>query len=239
MSNPAPEAVYQTARAGNFTYAFTNLPTGFAYQVRLHFAELDWSAAGQRAFNVFLNGAQVLTNFDVFAAAGAQNKAVVRQFTVSPNPAGELVAQFASMADSAEVNGIEVQQLIALPAPSGLSATAGLGQVLLSWNAAAGATGYNVKRANTSGGPYTILVMGVAGTAWADIGVTNGTAYYYVVSALNGGSERANSGEARATALAAIAINSGGGRWPAVLPRTLIIRAARRTRTARRSARAG
>src|SRR5262249_8124447 len=42
-------------------------------------------------------------------------------------------------------------------APTGVVATAGNAQVQLSWNASAGATGYNVKRATTSGGPYTTV----------------------------------------------------------------------------------
>ena len=39
----------------------------------------------------------------------------------------------------------------------GLTATAGNGQVALSWTASTGATSYNVKRATVSGGPYTMV----------------------------------------------------------------------------------
>src|SRR5205814_1203509 len=48
--SPAPQAVYQTERYGNFTYTFTNLTPGWSYKVRLHFAETYWSAVGQRRF---------------------------------------------------------------------------------------------------------------------------------------------------------------------------------------------
>jgi cellulose 1,4-beta-cellobiosidase len=43
------------------------------------------------------------------------------------------------------------------PAPTGLTATPGNTQVALSWNVAVGAGSYRVKRATTSGGPYTTI----------------------------------------------------------------------------------
>ena len=86
-------------------------------------------------------------------------------------------------------------------APTGLTATAGNAQVVLSWNASTGATSYNVKRGTTSGGPYTTL-SSPATTNYTDTGLTNGTSYYYVVSAVNTYGESANSTEASATPLA-------------------------------------
>ena len=83
-------------------------------------------------------------------------------------------------------------------APIGLAATAGDTQVLLGWTASAGAMSYNVKRATTSGGPYT-TITNVTATSFLNTGLTNGTTYYYVVSALNASGEGANSSEASAT----------------------------------------
>jgi hypothetical protein len=85
------------------------------------------------------------------------------------------------------------------PAPSGLSAVAGNAQVALSWNAAPNATGYNVKRATVSGGPYAVVGGGVIGTNFTDVVVTNGTKYYYVVSALRSNGESYNSAEISVT----------------------------------------
>jgi hypothetical protein len=100
----------------------------------------------------------------------------------------------------------------AVPAPpSGLAATAGNATVSLSWTASSNATSYNVKRATTSGGPYAALATATA-TAFMDSSATNGTMYYYVVSALDAAGESANSAQAAA---APSAPPSGAGTPPA------------------------
>src|SRR5260370_2228398 len=80
-ANPAPMAVYQTGRVGNFTYTLPGFTAGSSHTVRLHFAETYFSTAGSRKFNVTIDGTQVLSAFDIFAAAGAKNKAIIEQFT--------------------------------------------------------------------------------------------------------------------------------------------------------------
>ncbi|HKD14113.1 MAG TPA: malectin domain-containing carbohydrate-binding protein, partial [Candidatus Angelobacter sp.] len=109
VTNPAPMAVYQTARIANFTYTIPGFTAGASHTVRLHFAETFWSTAGSRVFNVTINGMQVLSNFDIFAAAGAKNKAVIEQFTVNANSSGQYVIQFTTVKDNSLVSGIEVQ----------------------------------------------------------------------------------------------------------------------------------
>jgi hypothetical protein len=108
VTNPAPQAVYQSNRYGNFSYAIPNLTPNAAYTVRLDFAELYWTVAGQRTFNVSINGQAVLTNFDIVAAAGAANKAVAKQFTATADGTGKITIQFTTVIDNAQVNGIEV-----------------------------------------------------------------------------------------------------------------------------------
>jgi len=83
--------------------------------------------------------------------------------------------------------------------PSGLTATAGDAQVTLAWSAASGASSYNVKRATTSGGPYATIASGVTATNHVSAGLTNGTTYFFVVSAVNASGESADSPEASAT----------------------------------------
>lgn len=86
-----------------------------------------------------------------------------------------------------------------LAVPALLSATADSGRVMLKWNPAPPASGYNIKRATASGGPYTTIAANVATSSYSDSGVTNGTNYYYVVSAVNAAGESENSEETSAT----------------------------------------
>ncbi len=83
-------------------------------------------------------------------------------------------------------------------APTGLTATVGNQQVALSWNVSTGATSYRVKRAAVAGGPYTQLSSPTA-NSYTDGGLSNGTKYYYVVSAVGPAGESANSTEVSAT----------------------------------------
>ena len=85
------------------------------------------------------------------------------------------------------------------PTPQNLTAGPGDNRVLLSWSASLGATRYLVKRATTSGGPYTTIAPNVKGNAYTDTSAVNGTTYYYVVSAANSLGESDDSNEASAT----------------------------------------
>ena len=108
VTNPAPQSVYQHNRYGNFTYTIPGLTAGASYNVRLDFAEEYWTTAGSRTFNVLINGTQVLTNFDIFATAGGEYKAVAESFTATASSAGAVTIQFVSVKDNAQVNGIEI-----------------------------------------------------------------------------------------------------------------------------------
>ncbi len=93
-------------------------------------------------------------------------------------------------------------------APATLTAAAGNASVSLSWAASSGATSYTVKRATTSGGPYTSIATGITATSYTNTGLNNGTTYYYVVSASNAAGESTNSPQASATPTSG---NGGGG----------------------------
>jgi hypothetical protein len=85
--------------------------------------------------------------------------------------------------------------------PTALAATAGNAQVALTWTASTGATSYHVKRSTTSGGPYTQVSAPMA-ASFTDTGLTNGTTYFYVVSAVNANGESVNSAQASAKPVA-------------------------------------
>jgi len=78
--------------------------------VTLYFEESFWTAAGQRRFNVVINGATVLTQFDIFATAGGANRAIARSFNTTANGSGQVVIQFtrAGGPDNPKVSGLAV-----------------------------------------------------------------------------------------------------------------------------------
>ncbi len=212
---PAPQLVYQAERYGNFTYTFNGLISGATYKVRLHSVETYWTAVGQRRFNVTINGTQVLTNFDIIAAAGAANKAVISEFNAVAS-GGQIVIQYITVTDNARASGIEI--ILPQPAaPTGLTATAGVSQVSLNWNPIAGAT-YNVQRATGSDGPYIFILNGLTVTNCVDVGLTNGVTYFYIVSANVLGCTSTNSAFVSATPMcvppAAPAAGNNSPLWP-------------------------
>jgi len=85
------------------------------------------------------------------------------------------------------------------PTSINLVASAGNARVTLTWDVISSATGYNVKRSTTVGGPYTTIASNVATNSYVDTDVVNDTTYYYVVSAITADGESANSNEASAT----------------------------------------
>jgi hypothetical protein len=114
VAGAAPYAIYQTKRTGSsngpFSYTITALVPNQTYTIKLHFGDDVSTAAGQRRFNVLINGVQVLANFDIFAAAGKYT-AVVRQFTASSDGLGSIKVDLSPVIGNPLLNGIEVTPL--------------------------------------------------------------------------------------------------------------------------------
>jgi len=113
VPHAAPAAVYQSERYGeDFAYSFP-VPKKGRYHVRLHFAEVFDDGAGRRIENIDINGQPVLTNLDIFAAAGGRNKALVKDFDdIAPDSLGNIVIRISSPPNSpdrnAKISGIEI-----------------------------------------------------------------------------------------------------------------------------------
>jgi len=109
VSDPAPEGVYQTSRYGyDFTYLIPRLIPGRAYMVRLHFAAMSWTQKGQNVFFVTINGNAVLRYFDINAAAGGTNIAVVKSFVAIARSDGTILMEFDATQGYVIVSGIQV-----------------------------------------------------------------------------------------------------------------------------------
>ena len=174
-------------------------PTGLAATAGDAQVSLSWnSAARASSYNVKRSttaGGPYTTVANVTSTAytntGLTNGTVYYYVVSAVNSGGE-------SANSSQVSA--TPQVATVPGtPTGLTASAGDSQASLSWTASSGATSYNVKRATSSGGPYTTVASGITATSYTNTGLSSGTTYYYVVSAVNANGESANSSEASAT----------------------------------------
>jgi len=104
--------LYQWERyssGASFSYLF-DCPEGI-YEIKLLEAETYWTNNNQREFNLFIQGQQVLTNYDIFAHAGGQNIPVTLVFTAAVTDA-QLEMDFApGAADNARASGIQVTKI--------------------------------------------------------------------------------------------------------------------------------
>ncbi len=106
ISGTLTQPLYQSERYGSALQYQFSAPNGNVIVV-LKFAEDYWWASGQRIFNAAINGAAVLSNFDVFAQAGGQNIAIDRAFPVAISN-GLVTINMTAIVDQAKINAIEI-----------------------------------------------------------------------------------------------------------------------------------
>ncbi len=104
-----PMALFQTVlyndSGGTMTYEF-EVPNG-EYVVLLHSAEHNFTSAGQRVFDIFVEGTEELPNYDPFAAAGGQNIAVTESIPTTVSD-GVLTIAFVTQTSVPIIRGIEI-----------------------------------------------------------------------------------------------------------------------------------
>ena len=174
-------------------------PTGLAATPGNAQVSLTWTASsGASSYHVkrsIASGAETQISApgsNSYTDSGLTNGTKYYYVVSAVNSGGE-------SANSSEVSATPVAPVTAPATPTGLQATGGNAQVSLSWNASTGAASYNVKRSTTNGGPYSTAVASPTATNYTDTSVTNGTTYYYVVSAVNTAGQSGNSAQASAT----------------------------------------
>lgn len=114
IGNTTNPALYHSLRwlDGTLSYQFT-VPNG-NYNVTLKFAEVYYGGRNQRVFNTTINGSQVLTDFDIVAAAGGPRRAIDKTFPVKVTD-GRIAISMVASVDAPQVNGIEIHEAAAAP----------------------------------------------------------------------------------------------------------------------------
>src|SRR5690348_16591209 len=124
VSGSSDSPLYRTSRVGyygDFSYAIPG--SNGSYSLTLKFADVQFSAPGQRIFNVVVNGTMVLSHFDVAAAGGFYN-AIDRQFPVVVTD-GTLRIQVQGVVKVGLLSAIQLSPTGAAPLAVSLSPTEG------------------------------------------------------------------------------------------------------------------
>ena len=165
-------------------------PTGLAAAVGDGQATLSWGAVSGTVTGYNLKRATASGGPSTTIASVLPGTSYTDLSLVNGPPYYYLVSAFNGVAEGADSAPVNATPLAAV---TGLAATTFNAAVSLSWNAAPGATSYQVKRATVSGGPYPTVASGVSATSYRDPTTTAGTTYEYVITAVNVTGESANS----------------------------------------------
>jgi fibronectin type 3 domain-containing protein len=163
-------------------------PTGLTGQAGDTIATLTWTAVpGATSYKVFRNGVQIATPAGNSYTDSAVANGTTYSYYVKATSAG---------GDSAASSTVQVTPFVLTPAvPTGVVASTGNAQIVLSWTASANAQSYRVYRNGA-------LVGSPTGTTFTDTGLVNGTAYSYTITAVNGSATSAASTAVSGTPLA-------------------------------------
>jgi hypothetical protein len=176
-------------------------PTGVTATGGTAQTAITWSAVtGATSYNLYwrsttgvskLNGTKITGVSSQYVHATLTNGTAYYYVVTAVNAGGE-------SADSVQVTA--TPQVTATGAPTVVTATSGNAQATIAWSAVTGAASYNIYWSNTTG------VTKTNGTKFAGVSspylhtsLTNGTAYYYVVTAVNAGGESVESAQVAAT----------------------------------------
>lgn len=160
---PTPTGVAATAGSGEITITWKASAGATSYNV-------NWEAPGWTSYRLAKD-----TTLLTYTQTGLVN-GTTYSFAVAAVGSG------GTSANSAPVAATPVA------APSNIVATAGNGEVKLTWTATSGATSYDIYRSTKSGSEGTTAYKtGITAASCSDTGLTNGVTYYYEVAAVSGG----------------------------------------------------
>lgn len=210
-----PIKVYELELYGSLSPIVPSTPTGLAATASDKAVDLVWNAdpyaAGYKVKRSSFYGGPYSVVQSVYGTS-YRDSAVV-----NGNPYYYVVSSFNEFGESPNSQPVwAVPSLRPPAAPLHLTAASGDGKVMLQWETVTSAVYYKVKRASASEGMYTTVASSVYGY-YTDLTAVNGTAYSYIVTAVNGAGESAPSTSVTVTpyapapdrALLVIILNTG------------------------------
>jgi fibronectin type 3 domain-containing protein len=174
---PVPEGVTVTPGNGQVTIAWTAVTDVTSYNIY-------WSTTPGVTI---ANGTKITGATSPYVQLGLINGITYYYVVTGVNKDGESTPT------------PQVSAALALPGPTGVTVTPGNGQVTIAWTAVTDVTSYNIYWSTTPGVTITngTKIIGVA-SPYIQLGLINGTTYYYVVTAVNGNGESTPSSQVSA-----------------------------------------
>ena len=123
IGNTTDDVIYQTQRSGLSAYRFWVSDGILAgeFEVELRFAELTATAAGQRSFDVVIEGQTVVSDLDLYATVGPLTAYDLLIFPVVLNDENDtLDIEFVAKVGEPVVNAIRVRGISGTPQYSGM-----------------------------------------------------------------------------------------------------------------------
>lgn len=184
----APAGVSATGGAGQITLSWTSVGNAVSYNIY-------WSSATGVSKT---SGTKIAGATSPYIHTGLAAGSTYYYIVTAVNAAGESVAS----AQASATTGSTQPPPTVPGAPTGVTATGGTKQTTVSWSAVTGATSYNIYWSTSTGVTKTngTKLAGVTSPA-VHTGLTDGTTYYYIVTAVNSAGESAASVQVAATTL--------------------------------------
>jgi hypothetical protein len=104
-----PMEVFQDSRTGSFSYTVKGFAPNSNHTVTLYFVEPTFDSVGSRLFNVSINGNAVLSNFDVFLAAGDNDTPLAEKISAASDSSGQYVITFTPVLNDAVLSGLQIK----------------------------------------------------------------------------------------------------------------------------------
>ena len=105
IAGTSDPALFQTERYGMSAYTIP-VPGPGTYTVQIYESENWWTSAGKRIFSITANGTPILTNYDIYAAVGANTADIITASV--PVTGSTLTLSFSAAVDNAKVAAIAV-----------------------------------------------------------------------------------------------------------------------------------
>jgi fibronectin type 3 domain-containing protein len=162
VTAPNPPVITGVASTGNVTLSWSAVSGAANYTIQRSTSTGNETTITTGITNTTYTNTGLTNNLTYFYVVDAVN------------------ANGATSADSNEVSATPLAQA------ANVTASTGTANVTLAWGNVTGAATYSVFRGTVNGGPYaTAVATNIAANTTVNTGLTNGTTYYYVVSAAN------------------------------------------------------